>query len=140
MLRQPSSRLLRLLAPEADVAYRERSPRYADSDSDCERCVMLDLHLSSGQGLLIETPSGDVEVWAVEVQPEEQQVTVEVVVPEDWAERPHTGAYKLHQEFKLQAPEGEIRIKVLRFRPRPDGTAGAVSLGIEAPRSWPISR
>jgi hypothetical protein len=101
---------------------------------------MLDLHLSGGQGLLIETPSGDVEVWALEVQPEEKQVTLEVTVPEGWQDQAHTATYKLHQEFELQAPEGQIRIKVLRFRPRPDGTAGAVSLGIDAPRSWPISR
>src|SRR5688572_13767664 len=101
---------------------------------------MLDLHISSGQGILIETPSGDVEVMAEEIQPEAKQVTVEVVLPEGWESESHTTAYALHQEFTVEAPDGRIRIKVLRFRPRPDGTGGSVSLGIDAPRSWPISR
>jgi hypothetical protein len=103
---------------------------------------MLDLHLSNGQGLSIETPSGEVEVWTVEVHPEEKQVDLEVVIPEEWALEALTGTYKLHQEFSMQVPdvEGQIRIKVLRFRPRPDGTGGAVSLGIDAPRDWPILR
>ena len=101
---------------------------------------MLDLHISGGQGVLIETPSGDVEVIALEIQPEEKQVTIEVVVPEGWQAQPFTATYALHQEFQLDAPDGPVRIKVLRFRPRPDGTAGAVSLGIDAPRAWPISR
>lgn len=101
---------------------------------------MLDLHLSSGQGLVIETPSGDVEVCALEVQPEDNQVTIEVVVPEGWETEASTAAYGLHQEFTIPVPDGQVRIKVLRFRPRPDGTGGSVSLGIDAPRSWPISR
>ena len=101
---------------------------------------MLDLHISSGQGLVIETPSGDVEVWAEEIQPQEKQVTVEVVLPEAWESDTYTTALNLHQEFTVQAPDGQIRIKVLRFRPRPDGSGGSVSLGIDAPRSWPISR
>lgn len=101
---------------------------------------MLDLHLSSGQGLLIETPSGDLEVYAVEVQPEDKQVTLEVVVPEDWQTEASTAAYKLLEEFTIPVPDGQVRIKVLRFRPRPDGTGGSVSLGIDAPRSWAISR
>ena len=101
---------------------------------------MLDLHISTGQGVLIETPSGDVEVWADEIQAEMKQVTVEVVLPDSWDSDSYTAAYALHEEFILQAPDGQIRIKVLRFRPRPDGSGGAVSLGIDAPRSWPISR
>ena len=101
---------------------------------------MLDLHLSAGQGLSIETPSGEVEVWTVEVKPEESRVTLELVVPEGWPVEGYTETYELHQEFALRAPDGQIRIKVLRFRPRPDGTAGAVSLGIDAPREWPILR
>ena len=101
---------------------------------------MLDLRLSADQGLLIETPTGDVEVVAVEVQSEESQATLEVVVPEGWQEQTYTATYGLHEEFALHAPDGQIRIKVLRFRPRPDGTAGSVALGIDAPRSWPISR
>src|SRR5687768_3662494 len=98
---------------------------------------MLDLHLSTGQGLSIETPSGEVEVWTVEVQPEESQVTLELVVPEEWPIEGSRETYKLHQELSLQVPDGQIRLKVLRFRPRPDGTGGAVSLGIDAPRDWP---
>ena len=101
---------------------------------------MLDLHLSDGQGLLIETPSGDVEVWATDVQPKDERVTVELVVPGDWKDQPSTTQCKLHQELIVQTTDGQIRVKVLRFRPRPDGTGGAVSLGIDAPRSWPISR
>ena len=101
---------------------------------------MLDLHLSNGQGLSIETPSGGVEVWTVEVHPEDKQVDLEVVVPVEWALEALTGTYKLHQEIAMQVPDGQIRIKVLRFRPRPDGTGGAVSLGIDAPRDWPILR
>lgn len=101
---------------------------------------MLDLHISSGQGLLIETPSGDIEVIALDIEPQQSQTTLELVIPEDWEIKPYTQTYKLHEEFELKAPEGRIRIKVLRFRPRPDGTAGSVSLGIDAPRDWPISR
>jgi hypothetical protein len=101
---------------------------------------MLDLHLSSGQGLVVETPSGDLEVWAVEVEPERKQVTLELIVPEEWETSSAQAAYKLHDEFTVPVPDGQVRFKVLRFRPRPDGTAGAVSLGIDAPRSWPISR
>ena len=101
---------------------------------------MLDLHLSAGQGLVIETPSGDVEVWALGVVPENSAVEIEVVVPNEWQETSRTDTFKLQQEFQIQAPDGVIRVKVLRFRPRPDGTCGAVSVGIDAPRSWPISR
>jgi hypothetical protein len=101
---------------------------------------MLDLHIGGGQGLLIETPSGDVEVWALDVQPQESQTTLEIVLPEEWKQDSYTADYRLHEEFQIEAPEGRIRIKVLRFRPRPDGTAGSVSLGIDAPREWPISK
>ena len=101
---------------------------------------MLSLHISAGQGLLIETPSGDVEVWADEVKPEADQVALDIVVPEDWQEQPGAASYKLHDEFTLSVPDGQIRLKVLRFRPRPDGTGGSVSLGIDAPREWPVSK
>jgi hypothetical protein len=101
---------------------------------------MLDLHLSSGQGLVVETPTGDVEVWVQDVLPDQSQVKIEVVLPDEWTEKSRTTTFKLQEEFSVQAPDGLIRVKVLRFRPRPDGTGGAVSLGIDAPRSWPISR
>lgn len=101
---------------------------------------MLDLHLSNGQGLMISTPSGDVEVWVVEVQPEEKQVIIETTIPEGWETASESATYNLHQEFMVQAPDGQIRLKVLRFRPRPDGSGGAVSIGIDAPREWPIQR
>lgn len=101
---------------------------------------MLDLHISSGQGLSIETPSGEVEVWAVDVRPQESQVDLELVVPAEWPIEGSSATYGLHQEFALDVPDGRIRIKVLRFRPRPDGTGGSVSLGIDAPRDWPILR
>ena len=101
---------------------------------------MLDLHISAGQGISIVTPSGEVEVWTVEVLPQDKQVQLEFVVPEEWSVEAPTGTYKLHDEFSMQVPDGEFRIKVLRFRPRPDGTGGAVSLGIDAPREWPILR
>lgn len=101
---------------------------------------MLDLRVSPGQGILIETPSGDVEVWAVDVQPEASRATLEVVMPEDWEQPSYTAGYNLHEEFNLAVPDGEIRIKLLRFRPRPGGTGGSVALGIDAPRSWPVSK
>lgn len=102
---------------------------------------MLDLHLSSGQGLSVETPSGDVEVIVLEVHPETKETTIEVLVPDEWAGTvPPAATYKLHEEFAISAPDGQIRIKVLRFRPRPDGTGGSISLGIDAPREWPILR
>ena len=101
---------------------------------------MLDLHLSTGQGIVVETPSGDVEVWVQEVLPDQSHVKLEVMLPDDWTEKSRTTTFKLREEFNVQAPDGLIRLKVLRFRPRPDGTGGAVSLGIDAPRSWPISR
>ena len=101
---------------------------------------MLDLHLSSDQCLSIETPSGDVEVCVLEVHPETQEAMIEVVLPEEWAGAPPPSSYKLHQEFVIGAPDGQIRLKVLRFRPRPDGTGGSVSLGIDAPRAWPVLR
>lgn len=101
---------------------------------------MLDLHLSTGQGLLIETPSGDVEVVVEEVDPIEKKATLDVAVPEEWPAPSHVTAYSVREEFTVEAPDGVIRIKVLRFRPRPDGTGGSVSLGIDAPREWQISR
>jgi hypothetical protein len=67
-------------------------------------------------------------------------VKIEVVLPEDWTEKSRTATFALQEEFSVQAPDGLIRVKVLRFRPRPDGAGGAVSLGIDAPRAWPISR
>ena len=52
-----------------------------------------------------------------------------------------TTTYKVHDEFVVGTPDGgEIRQKVLRFRPRPDGSGGSVALGVDAPRSWPILR
>jgi hypothetical protein len=105
------------------------------------RKPVLDLHLSQYQGLAIETPSGDVEVSVVEVRPEAGEATLEIDVPEEWKGAPISPAtFKLHEELSIGAPDGSIRLKVLRFRPRPDGTGGSVSLGIDAPRSWPILR
>jgi hypothetical protein len=101
---------------------------------------MLSLHIAAGQGLMIETPSGDVEVWADDVKPEEKQVALDFITPEEWEDRPVAATYKLLDEFMLAVPDGQIRIKVLRFRPRPDGTGGSVSLGIDAPREWPVSK
>jgi hypothetical protein len=102
---------------------------------------MLDLHLSQYQGIAIETPSGDVEVSVVEVRPEANEALIEINVPDGWKDAPESPApFKLHQELSIGAPDGQIRLKVLRFRPRPDGTGGAVSLGIDAPRAWPILR
>ncbi|MGE0057042.1 MAG: hypothetical protein AB7T32_03545 [Dehalococcoidia bacterium] len=101
---------------------------------------MLSLHIGAGQGLLIETPSGDVEVWADEVKPESSEVALDFITPEEWENRPEAATYKLLDEFTLAVPDGQIRIKVLRFRPRPDGTGGSVSLGIDAPREWPVSK
>ena len=37
-------------------------------------------------------------------------------------------------------PTARFGKKVLRFRPRPDGSGGSVALGVDAPRSWPILR
>jgi hypothetical protein len=101
---------------------------------------LLDLHLSRFQGVAIETPSGDVEVIVTEVRPETNEAEIEVNVPDEWQNPPTPDAttYRLHDEFTIGAPDGTIRVKVLRFRPRPDGSGGAVSLGIDAPRSWPI--
>jgi len=101
---------------------------------------MLSLHITEGQGLLIETPSGDVEVWVDELRPETDHVALDVIVPEDWADGPGAANYKLHDEFTLAVPDGQIRLKVLRYRPRPDGTGGSVSIGIDAPREWPVSK
>jgi len=102
---------------------------------------MLDLHLSSGQALAIETPSGDVEVCVLEVHPETSETTIEVSVPEEWETTiAAPTVYKLQEEFIISVPDGQIRIKVLRFRPRPDKTGGSVSLGIDAPRAWPVLR
>ena len=100
---------------------------------------MLDLHLRQYQGIGIETPSGDVEVIVLDVRPELSEADIEVSVPDGWEQpAPPPSTYKLHDEFSIGAPDGQIRLKVLRFRPRPDGTGGSVSLGIEAPREWPI--
>jgi hypothetical protein len=101
---------------------------------------MLSLHIAEGRGLLIETPSGDIEVWADEVKPEEDRVALDFITPDEWQDRPEAASFKLHDELTLKAPDGEVRLKVLRFRPRPDGTGGSVSLGIDAPREWPISK
>ena len=102
---------------------------------------MLDLHLSQYQAIGIQTPSGDVEVSVIEVHPEANEATLEIDVPEGWPSPPESpAAFKLHQELSIGAPDGTIRLKVLRFRPRPDGTGGAISLGIDAPRAWPILR
>ena len=103
---------------------------------------MLDLHLSRFQAIAIETPSGDVEVSVVEVRSEANEADIEIAVPDGWqnAPPPEPVTYRLHEEFSIGAPDGTIRLKVLRFRPRPDGGGGAVSLGIDAPRAWPILR
>jgi hypothetical protein len=103
---------------------------------------VLDLHLSRFQGVAIETPSGDVELSIVEVRPEANEADIEIAVPEGWTDAPSPDpiTYRLHEEFSIGAPDGTIRLKVLRFRPRPDGSGGAVSLGIDAPRAWPILR
>jgi hypothetical protein len=102
---------------------------------------MLDLRLSSDQCLVVETPSGDVEVCVLDVRPQASEATIEVAVPEDWGSKePEATTYKLHDEFVVRAPDGEIRLKLLRFRPRPDGTGGSVALGIDAPRDWPVLR
>lgn len=101
---------------------------------------MLSLHIGAGQGLLIETPSGDVEVWAEDVKPEANQVSLGFVVPEEWENHPQAATYQLLDEFTLTVPDGEIRLKVLSFRPRPGGNGGRVSLGIDAPREWPVSK
>ena len=103
---------------------------------------MLDLHLSRFQGIAIETPSGEVEVIVTEVRPEANEADIEIAVPDDWQDAPSSEptTYRLHEEFTIGVPDGTIRLKVLRFRPRPDGSGGAVSLGIDAPRSWPILR
>jgi hypothetical protein len=99
---------------------------------------VLDLHLRQYQAIGIETPSGEVEVCVLDVRPQTSEADIEVTVPEEWPQQPAPATYKLHDEFSIAAPDGPIRLKVLRFRPRPDGTGGAVSLGIDAPREWPI--
>ena len=102
---------------------------------------MLDLHLSSNQCLDIGTPSGEVEVCVLDVRPESNEASIEVTGPEDWdVALPSEATFKLHDEFVVAVPDGQIRLKLLRFRPRPDGTGGAISLGIDAPRDWPILR
>ncbi len=102
---------------------------------------MLDLRLNQDQSLSIETPSGDVEVCVLEVHPETSEATIEVLVPGEWQSgTTPTTTYKVHDEFVVGTPDGEIRQKVLRFRPRPDGSGGSVALGVDAPRSWPILR
>jgi hypothetical protein len=102
---------------------------------------MLDLRLSRDQSLIIETPSGGVEVSVLDVKPQDEVATMEVLVPDDWTvdgipER----VYKLHEEFVLGVPDGEIRLKLLRFRSNRDGKGGSVALGIDAPRDWPVFR
>ena len=99
---------------------------------------MLDLHLRQYQAIGIETPSGDVEVVVLDVRPELSEADIEIAVPDGWQQPDTPATYRLHDEFNIGAPDGQIRLKVLRFRPRPDGTGGSVSLGIDAPRSWPI--
>jgi hypothetical protein len=102
---------------------------------------VLDLRLSANQCLGVSTPSGDVEVCVTEVHPETSEATIEIDVPEEWpVPAPEAASYKLHQELTLEVPDGRIRLKVLRFRPRPDGTGGSVALGIDAPREWPVLR
>ena len=102
---------------------------------------MLDLHLSSNQCLCVETPSGEVEVCVLDVRPETNEASIEVKGPEEWdVALPGETTYKLHDEFVVGVPDGQIRLKLLRFRPRPDGTGGSVSLGIDAPREWPVLR
>jgi hypothetical protein len=102
---------------------------------------MLDLRLRRDESLLIETPSGGVEVHMLDVRPKDDEATIEVLVPDDWTmdgipER----AYKLHEEFVLPVPDGQIRLKLLRFRPNREGTDGSVAIGIDAPRDWEVLR
>ena len=102
---------------------------------------MLDLRLSRDQSLVIETPSGGVEVSVLDVRPLDGEARIEVLVPDEWTldgipER----AYKLHEEFVASVPDGQIRLKILRFRPNRDGTSGSVAIGIDAPREWEVLR
>ena len=102
---------------------------------------MLDLRLRKDESLLIETPSGGVEVVVLEVRSQDEQATIEVLVPDEWTidglpER----AYSLHEEFIVPVPDGQIRLKLLRFRPNRDGTDGSVAIGIDAPRDWEVLR
>jgi hypothetical protein len=102
---------------------------------------MLDLRLRKDESLVIETPSGGVEVVVVEVRPQDEEATIEVLVPDEWTmdgipER----AYRLREEFVVPVPDGHIRLKVLRFRPNRDGTDGSVAIGIDAPRDWEVLR
>jgi hypothetical protein len=102
---------------------------------------MLDLRLSRDQSLVIETPSGGVEVCVLDVRPQDQEATIEVLVPDDWTLDGIPGrAYRLHEEFVVDVPDGQIRLKLLRFRPNRDGTAGSVAIGIDAPRDWAVLR
>ena len=103
---------------------------------------MLDLRLAVDQGILIETPSGDVEIGVLEIEPENEVATIAVIFPDEWDQpEPEPTARKLHDEFVVDVPDGQIRFKVLRFRPQKYGTGnGQVSLGIDAPRDWLVSK
>ena len=81
---------------------------------------MLDLRLSRDQSLLIETPSGGVEVCVLDVRPQDEEATIEVLVPDDWTiDGIPKRAYRLHEEFVVNVPDGTIRLKLLRFRSEP---------------------
>lgn len=101
---------------------------------------MLDLHIANGQSILIETPSGGVEVWADAVRSQDKEVELDVIGQEALSSLSRKGTFGLHDEIVVEAPDGNIRIKVLRFRPKFDGTGGSVSLGLDAPREWRITR
>ena len=102
---------------------------------------MLDLRLRKDESLLIETPSGGVEVCVLDVRPQDDEATLEVLVPDEWTIDGIPGrAYKLHEEFVVAVPDGSIRLKLLRFRPNRDGTDGSVAIGIDAPRDWEVLR
>ena len=102
---------------------------------------MLDLRLRRDESLLIETPSGGVEVCVLEVRPQDNEATIEVLVPDEWTLDGIPGrAYRLHDEFVVAVPDGSIRLKLLRFRPNREGTDGSVAIGIDAPRDWEVLR
>ena len=68
-------------------------------------------------GIAVVTKEGKLEV-----HPEAKEAMIEVTLPDAWPSAPPPTAYKLHEEFVIGVPDGQIRLKVLRFRPRPDGT------------------